>query len=111
MARLNPAIARFLLRLAQAKRIDERYDRETLPLFPLVLILEADETLSADARHLLQEIDCSAPGRPASAPPSRDRGLGGIPGPAGEIAPYEAQAPTLHKVGQMPQIQDFRSHR
>lgn len=42
------AASNFLLRVNQAKRWDDRFDRETFPLFPLWLILEADGTLAED---------------------------------------------------------------
>jgi len=48
------ARAEFFLRIGQRGRTDDRQrDDYTLPLWPLPLILEADGTLSDDARHLL----------------------------------------------------------
>lgn len=49
------AAARFFLRVEQVGRTTQR-DPHTLPLFPLVLILEADGTLAADARHLFEAV-------------------------------------------------------
>jgi hypothetical protein len=48
------AAARFFVRIAQRGRTQDRLrDDYSLPLFPLVLILEADGTLADDARHLI----------------------------------------------------------
>lgn len=48
------ASARFFIRVGQVGRVDDRKrDDFTLPLFPLTLILDADGTLAADARHLI----------------------------------------------------------
>lgn len=51
--RARRASARFFLRTAQAGTAAKQYDEWTLPLFPLPLILDAEGTLSADARHLV----------------------------------------------------------
>jgi hypothetical protein len=49
--RARSAAARFHLRIGQADTAD-RNDYWTIPLFALPLILDADRTLAADARHL-----------------------------------------------------------
>ena len=48
------AMASFFLRVEQVGQQDTRCEH-TLPLFPLVLILEADGTLADDARHLFEK--------------------------------------------------------
>jgi hypothetical protein len=49
----HSAASRFFIRIGQVGRASEPRDPYTLPLFPLVLILDADGSLAADARHLL----------------------------------------------------------
>lgn len=49
------ATSRFFLGVGLVARIDERRDRDTLPLFPLALILEADGALASGARHLVSD--------------------------------------------------------
>lgn len=46
----------FFLRIGQVKTASERRCQVTAPLFPLALILDADGTLAADARHLVQAV-------------------------------------------------------
>lgn len=54
----NRAAGRLFMRAAQAGRAAEAHvDRFTAPLFPLPLILEAEGTLAADARHLARGTD------------------------------------------------------
>lgn len=50
------ASSAFFLRLGQAKHIDERYDQETLPLWPLLIIMAADGTLTPDATRLARKV-------------------------------------------------------
>ena len=49
----NPATARFFLRIGQHGRATEQKDTQTMPLFPLALILQADGTLAKQAEHLV----------------------------------------------------------
>ena len=54
--RFEKVSARFFLRIGQVGRTaDGLRDDYTLPLFPLVLILQADGTLAHDAKHLIPE--------------------------------------------------------
>lgn len=53
--KLKAAAARFFIRVEQVGQATQR-DERTLPLFPLVLILEADGTLAEDARHLFEKV-------------------------------------------------------
>jgi hypothetical protein len=48
------AASRFFLRVGQVGRASEITDTYTRPLFSLALILEADGTLAADARRVLE---------------------------------------------------------
>ena len=50
------ARSRFFLRIAQAGHAHEQKDTQTMPLFPLVLILAADLTLAEDAKHLHEKV-------------------------------------------------------
>ena len=46
----------FFMRVAQVGHADDRFDRVTLPLFPLALILEADGTLADRAKHIAKKV-------------------------------------------------------
>ena len=54
--RAQLAKARFFLGIGQVKAVTERRCEWTAPLFPLLLILEADGTLAEDVRHLVQRV-------------------------------------------------------
>ena len=47
------AAARFFIRIGQVGRAAEPQDRETLPLFSLPLIMNAEGVLSDEAAHLV----------------------------------------------------------
>lgn len=48
------AIGKFFLRIGQIKASQPWRDEWTIPLFSLSLILDAEGTLSQDARHLVE---------------------------------------------------------
>jgi hypothetical protein len=52
--RAGEAAARFFLGVAQAGASAKQYDEHTLPLFPLVLIMDCEGLLARDARHLCE---------------------------------------------------------
>lgn len=56
-ARAERATARFFLRIGQAGRASKHYDEFSGYLFPLPLILDAEGTLAADARHLVTDVE------------------------------------------------------
>jgi len=57
LERRKRAIATFMVRVGQVGRTARRKRCEhTLPLIPLVLILDADGTLRGDARELVERI-------------------------------------------------------
>lgn len=52
------AAGRLFMRVGQAGRAAEAHvDRHTMPLFPLPVIMDAEGTLAADARHLARGSD------------------------------------------------------
>lgn len=58
LERRKRAIKTFMVRVGQVRRTMYRQRCEhTLPLFPLVLILDADVTLRTDARPLVQMVN------------------------------------------------------
>ena len=54
LQRRKRASARFFIRVEQ-RGVEAARDERTLPLFPLWLILDADDTLALDARRVLGE--------------------------------------------------------
>jgi hypothetical protein len=55
-AMMPKASARFFLGVARAARASEPKDVETLPLFSLPMIMEAEGLLAADASHLARGV-------------------------------------------------------
>ena len=53
---MSKARSRFMLRIGQVKRATERRCEWTMPLFPLIFILEADGTLSEKARQMQEKV-------------------------------------------------------